>query len=120
MLAVPTTPAEYQCIINTAGQGFYDQGLKAPFWTGVVINGQNQLTGIDSATNYTDIGFFGKAAAGILKRPGVPSVYWAHDSFSKLASATKIFFHNGYYVAAEDTFFNNWMFYGRIGFVCEG
>ena len=100
-LAVPTTQLEYQCMIHTAGAGTH--GFAKPFWTGLVVYGQDRLSGIVNGTNYTGIGFFGTKAFDGFKRTHFQSIFWSLN-FGDLAAATRVYFHNGYYVSADDSF----------------
>ena len=61
-LAVPMSRAEYQCMIATASTTREAlSGRSTPFWTGLLIDSQNRLTGIVNGTNYTGLDNFGEA-----------------------------------------------------------
>ena len=121
VLAVPTTQTEYQCMILTAGQGNLEKGHRTPLWTGMVINGQNKLTGIVNGTNHTDIGVFGRGAVGQFKRPNIPLVFWIRVFFGELVAATNVYFHNAFYVSAEDTFLDNYNpHWKQMHCMCQG
>ena len=97
-LAVPTTQLEYQCMIQTAG------GFTTPFWTGVVISGTNSLSGIVNGTKYTRIGFFGNPPGEEeFKRHGLQEIFFSWI-FGNLDMATNVYFHEGFYVSADDMF----------------
>ena len=102
VLAVPQTRAEYQCIIDVAG------GHDKPFWTGLVLAGGERLAGTVNGTYYEEIEFWGRAAHTVGVRDEFPDMRW-YGGLGERTRSTSVYFHNGYYISAENDLFSRYI-----------
>ena len=95
MLAVPLTEVDYQCMRKITGGGW------KPFWTGLVLAGENKLAGIVNGAYYDEIGFFGKESFRLYTMPEFSDISWV-DSYGKKAVSSNVYLdQDGKYVVAE-------------------
>ena len=95
MLAVPLTEVDYQCMGKIAHGGW------KPFWTGLVLAGENKLAGIVNGAYYDEIGFFGKESFRFYTMPEFSDISWV-DSYGKKAVSSNVYLdQDGKYVVAE-------------------
>ena len=94
-LAVPTTNADYRCMVKTAG-------LAKRFWTALVIDSGHILRGIVNGTNYVGVIIFGNVAVRRSRSTHSPKIFRTRR-FGRPHTGRSVYYRNSYHVAAANS-----------------